>query len=102
MNACRFVTKRCVLFEMSEPQDGIDLYWRWFEAHLSDFDALEETGDAFWDEAVHRLQELDGRLWFELASPGDEDREFIITAEGHADVFLLVEAIIARAPRLTQ
>lgn len=86
---------------MNQQRESIEEFWLWFKAHQSDFDALTDTSNPFWDDAVNHLKRLDHRLWFEVSQPDSSDREFIITAEGHADVFTLVDAIIARSPRIT-
>src|SRR6266536_1946461 len=46
------------------------------------------------------LKRLDQRLWFEVSEPDGSDREFVITAEGHAAAFPLVDAIVAAAPQI--
>jgi hypothetical protein len=91
---------RDIEHRMSKPQENIEVFWQWFEDHQADFEALTDTSDPFWDGAVKQLKRIDRRLWFEMSRPDGGDREFIITAEGHVEVFPLVETIVARAPRL--
>jgi len=81
----------------SEP---IQEFWRWFQDHRTEFETLTDTAAPFWDVALGQLKRLDKHLWFELSQPDHNDREFIITAESHADVFQLVDTIVARAPRI--
>jgi len=50
-----------------------------------------------YDRILERLQEIDGGLYFEFSTSG-EPVELIITAEGNARLFPLVEAIVAAAP----
>ncbi len=85
---------------MNSQNKAIDDFWRWFQAHRADFDALIYPETPFWDVALERLQRLDERLWFELSEPDGDSREFIVTAEGHQEVFPLADAIVARAPDL--
>jgi len=85
---------------MTESHEAIDEFWRWFEAHLSDFTALTDSTGGFWDVALAALKRLDKHLWFEMSRPDDDDREFIVTAEGHKEAFPLVEALVARAPKI--
>jgi len=85
---------------MTESHEAIDEFWRWFQAHRLDFGAVTGTTDPFWAVAITELQRLDERLWFELSRPDDDDREFIVTAEGHEEVFPLAESIVARAPKV--
>ena len=85
---------------MSQQHESSEEFWVWFQAHQADFDVLTDTSDPFWDEAVSRLKRLDQRLWFEVSDPSGSDREFIITAEGHAAAFPLVDAIVAAAPHI--
>jgi hypothetical protein len=87
---------------MNDRHEAIKEFWRWFQAHREEFYVLTDTAAPFWDVALGQLQRLDKRLWFELSMPDDDDdREFIITVEGHADIFPLADAIIALAPQIS-
>lgn len=83
---------------MSKLHESIAHFWRWFEAHQTEFDLLTDTSDPFWDAAVSHLKQLDDRLWFEVSEPDGSDREFIITAEGQTDAFPLVDTMVASSP----
>jgi hypothetical protein len=85
---------------MNDSHQAIDQFWCWFQSHRSDFDALTDTNAPFWDIAVGQLQRLDEHLWFELSQPNGDAREFIVTAEGHEEVFPLADAIVDRAPKI--
>jgi len=85
---------------MSDYANAIDEFWRWFEVHRVDFDILADTEAPFWDIALGELKRLDEHLWFELSGQDDDPREFVITAEGHAKVFALVDEMVARAPKI--
>src|SRR5260370_32731398 len=84
---------------MNETQEPIQEFWRWFQEHHADFDALTDTAAPFWDVATSQLQLLDKHLRFELSGPNGTARELIITAEGHAQAFPVAEAIVALAPQ---
>ena len=85
---------------MTENDQAIDEFWRWFQEHRPDFDKLTDTADPFWDIAVGELKRLNEHLWFELSKPDGEAREFIITAEGHEGAFPIVDKIVARTPNV--
>jgi len=85
---------------MNTSLEAIQEFWCWFQEHRGEFDILTDTAAPFWDLALKRLQRLDKRLWFELSQPDGNDREFIITAEGHVDVFPLAESVVAYAPEI--
>jgi hypothetical protein len=85
---------------MNEYHEGIRQFWRWFQEHQADFEALTDTADPFWDTALEELKRLDSRLWFEISEPDGDSREFIITAESHTEIFQLVDDIIVHAPKI--
>jgi len=84
-----------------EKKESIEKFWDWWQRHRTEFDALVTPESPFWDRALRQLQRLDGRLWFELSEPGNEDREFVITAEGHQDAFPLVGEIVEFSPKIS-
>jgi hypothetical protein len=85
---------------MNECHEAIQEFWCWFQAHRAELDVLTDTAAPFWDVALGQLKQLDKHLWFELSKLSGDDREFIVTAEGHADIFQLVDALVAHAPRI--
>lgn len=85
---------------MSRNYEEIRAFWQWFKAHRADFDALMDSGAAFWDVALERLQRLDKHLWFELSELDGDSREFVITTGGHSDSFPLVDTVVAHAPEV--
>jgi hypothetical protein len=85
---------------MMERHEAIQEFWRWFTEHRAEFDVLKDTENPFWDIALAQLKRLDERLWFELSNMDRDEREFIITAEGHFEAFELVDTIVANAPRI--
>ena len=84
----------------SNQAESIAKFWRWFVDHRSDFDALLKSDEPFWDMALERLKKIDERLWFVMSEPDDGARDFVVTAEGHIDVFPIAEALVSSAPEI--
>jgi hypothetical protein len=96
---------KCTRFNASTMIDtgkAIQEFWRWFECHLADFNELTDPNAPFWETALDRLQRINKRLRFEVSHAGAEEREFIITAEGHLDAFPLAEKTVAEAPQISR
>lgn len=85
---------------MTDQQEMIAEFWRWFQSHLVEFGQLVDTESPLWNEALGRLKQLDERLWFMMSQPDRNGREFIVTAEGDSGTFPLAERVIADAPRI--
>ena len=73
-------------------------FWSWFTSNIDKFEALVDSADPFWDEALERLQLINPDLWFELSTPSEDGREFVVTAQGKVDLFPLVDSLVALAP----
>ena len=76
----------------------IQAFWEWFADHHSEFNSLSNPDDQFWDLAVEQIKKVDSRLWIELSEAGKTVREFIVTAEGHAEAFPVAEKLVSLAP----
>ncbi|SEK54251.1 hypothetical protein SAMN05216359_102146 [Roseateles sp. YR242] len=76
----------------------INAFWSWLLSHQSDLDTLQSPDDEFWDVLLARLQAVNAGLWFEVSVPGENDREFVITAQGDWELFPLVDALVSVAP----
>jgi hypothetical protein len=85
---------------MNDNYQLVDDFWRWFQLHLADLNALHDPEAPLWDVVVAQLKQVDKHLWFELSSPDAGDREFIITAEGNVDAFAITDTLVARAPKI--
>ena len=85
---------------MSKTRESADKFWRWFESHRSDLDALVDTDDPLWDVVLGQLQQIHKRLRFELSMPNGSTRDFVVTADGHEDAFPLADALVARSPSI--
>ncbi len=88
------------IFLITQDEDPVDEFWRWFEDHLSNIAVLNDAEMPFWDVVLQQLKRIDSRLWFELSHPNGKIRELIITAAGHEDAFPIVDAAVARAPKI--
>ena len=85
---------------MNDSHEKIQEFWHWFQINRAKFDLLVDTAEPFWDVALDQLKRLNRHLCFELSAPGAGVRELIISAQGHSDVFQLVEALVAGAPSI--
>ncbi|MCE9553507.1 MAG: hypothetical protein K8T91_09045, partial [Planctomycetes bacterium] len=85
---------------MKDTRKAIAEFWRWFQLHRGNFDAITGAAAPFWDTALGELQRLDKRLRFELSEPMGNTREFIFTVEGHKEAFPLVDNIVVNAPTI--
>jgi hypothetical protein len=77
---------------------AIQAFWNWFQEHLTDFDAMRDSDEPFWDVALSELQRVDKRLRFELSKPDGGARDYVVTAEGHIESFSAADALVAHAP----
>ena len=77
---------------------AISSFWAWFAVNDAKLRNMRDSEDPFWDTALSHLQQIHPALRFELSDPVDGVREFVITVQGNADLFPLVDAMIAAAP----
>lgn len=84
---------------MTIDPDKVHAFWAWFTQHKTDFDALTETDEPFWDVALEQLTALDPGLCFALSDPDGGPRDFVITASCDTDLFPVVDQIVAAAPK---
>jgi hypothetical protein len=76
---------------------AISEFWSWFASHEASLRAMAGSDDPFWDTALARLKAVHASLAFELSDPVEGVREFVVTAQGNAELFPLVDAMIAAA-----
>ncbi|MEW6747815.1 MAG: hypothetical protein AB1486_34260 [Planctomycetota bacterium] len=74
-------------------------FWSWFAQHKSDLARLSSDRSPVLDELLQRLQRIDRHLYFEICTNSDP-HELIVTAEGRQELFPLVDAVVAAAPRV--
>jgi hypothetical protein len=80
---------------------AVKKFWAWFvnnSDRLAKKDIASKVG--LLDTVQDELHDIDEGLYFELSEPQDGVSEFIITAEGKRELFSVVEAVIAAAPRV--
>ena len=80
-------------------QDRIEKFWRYFVERRSDLEKLTTANDPVHDEVLAALHLVDPGLYFELCSESGLN-EFILTADGDAQLFPLVENVVSHAPRI--
>lgn len=83
----------------------IATFWKWFTQNHASLSALSSPDEPSWDLALVQLKHVHPALCFELSDPISNGpsagtREFVITAQGDANLFPLVDALIAAAPSL--
>lgn len=77
-------------------------FWTWFGANTAALFATPDADHPIWDQALAQVQLIHPDLRFEMSDPVDGRREFVITAQGDAALFPLVDDIVANAPSLNQ
>jgi hypothetical protein len=75
-------------------------FWIWFRGIAVPLQALEADDDPLLTTLAGRLAALHPDLTFELGPPGEETREFVISAGGSREAFPAVTALAAAAPHL--
>jgi len=78
----------------------IDDFWAWFAANIQEFSRLETPDDPFWYLALEHLKKVDEHFSFELSRDRHPVREFIVTAEGHANSFPMAEEFVLLSPNI--
>ena len=72
-------------------------FWSWFVANKARLASIADGGEAVLDECLAQLQRIDNRLYFEL-STSQPLKEFVVTAQGAAELFPLVDEVVACSP----
>lgn len=79
-------------------------FWDWFSANNSKYYFLDDTDDNIQEELLDslldKLQSYSMGLYFLVGGDPNEDKEFIITAEGNSDYFEDVINLVNAAPQL--
>jgi hypothetical protein len=84
-----------------EQQRAIVAFWQWFQTNRDKLDSLADPSDRLWDTTLEKLKAIEKRLWFEMSNPEITPREFVLTAEGKAELFPLVDEIVKSAPEIS-
>ena len=74
-------------------------FWAWFVQHASDLARARPDESPVLEELLQSLQGIDSGLFYEICTDSSP-HELIVTAEGRRELFPLVEAVVAAAPRL--
>jgi len=74
-------------------------FWTWFAQHESDLARARPDGSPVLDELLQGLQGIDSNLFFEICTDSNP-HELVVRAEGRRELFPLVDAVVAAAPRL--
>lgn len=86
-------------------KENIKKFWDWFSANSSKFlfvtEVDEKEREIFLDEFLSHLHTYCNQLYFQIGGhPDNKKLELIITAEGMAEYFPKVEALVDAAPQL--
>jgi hypothetical protein len=78
-----------------------DNFWQWFMANGNVLkDRHHPDREALTDELLERLQRVSEGLWFEMGIRPDGTGHLIVSAEGDADFFPDVAALVEAAPAM--
>lgn len=82
----------------------VESFWNWFNeneqtlSQINNADLNDDKREEMLDSILDALHQYCDHLYFDIGGIEGEDLEFIITAEGDADYFDKVEALIEGAP----
>ena len=76
-------------------------FWKWFEDNADTLAAVRSGGDPILQKLNRELRKVHSGLGFEMGLGGDDQLEFIVSANGIRSVFPIVEQLVAEAPTLT-
>jgi hypothetical protein len=85
-------------------REQVEAFWGWFRENKKRMDALDDPDEPFWDEALAALGKVHPDLKFALSAHEGAakaaDREFVLTASCDTELFPVVDAMVAAAPKL--
>ena len=85
---------------MSETHEAVGAFWKWFESNSTILSTEKDPDADAWNEAFDELHRVHPRLFYEFCIPTDSANscEFVVTAAGNADLFPIVDSLVAHAP----
>jgi hypothetical protein len=81
----------------SSPEDS---FWQWFRENEDSLFKFEQDQEKVFDQLGSQMHKIHSSLTFEFSPVHDNQREFVISADGIKDAFPAVEALYAAAPSL--
>lgn len=83
-----------------------EIFWEWFRVNNSKYYDLNSLFDPNEKEGLlnaflYQLHKYNPNLYFEIGGALNESQELIISAEGNVKYFADVEALVAKAPKLS-
>ncbi|HEX8813673.1 MAG TPA: hypothetical protein VF742_16930 [Terracidiphilus sp.] len=77
-----------------------DKFWKWFRKNEDTLFNFEQDQERIFDQLGSQMHEIHSSLTFEFSPIENNQREFVISADGIKDAFPAVEALYAAAPSL--
>lgn len=92
------------LFRRQQDDPGVHAFWKWFAANNKRYRHLEllsaDAAHQKLDEIIDRLKLCNPRFKALIGRYDDSANEFAITADGEIALFVMVEDMIAAAPKI--
>jgi hypothetical protein len=86
--------------KVPEPSADRDAaFWTWFKDHRLEIAKIKRADEPIANQIASEMHKVDPRLIFELGI-GIEPKEFIVSADGHREVFNAVKRLVAAAPEV--
>jgi hypothetical protein len=83
--------------QMTREQD-IEAFWELVELNQAKLNSMRSTEDEFWNVMLNALRAISPHLCLELTPPEVEDREMVITPDGHEEAFDIADEVVDLAP----
>lgn len=90
-----------VVFSFSEKADAIDNFWSWFRQNEKNLRQFESDPQKFLSGLTNEINKIQKGLIIELEPPQKGIINMTISANGDKDLFPAVQAIVAKAPKIT-
>lgn len=90
------------LFKQLSLSSNEGKFWNWFEANDQGIFNFESDQRRIFDELQKRLKAVHDSLVFEIGRVVEDQREFIISADGDVEAFPFVDKLFEVAPKLAR